>query len=315
MREIFSIISAGWSMASIPIYGEIRLVEKVKDAIKLANDARKVISVFADFLVMVRDYLGSRRALLHLRVAAPPPAVGCRARRARAGRRGAALRDLRRTVAATRCRLARVRGEPDDHAGGARGAPGPRPQWGPRTRMEALARKRAVRRDDLAGGLRGGLARRRPAPRPPRPDARRAPRRRTPGRWRPTRSSTRALRTRGWGDREVTAPRRPSGAVAQVGAGVASLVEAWLRDAATYAVVLLSLVHGAGRFGRRSAAVGRRRPRSDRAPPWRPSIPTIRRWRPRTDLAGPGRRGGPGRGAWCCWGPGDGSGRPPGVEV
>lgn len=55
VKEICSIISAGWSMASIPIYGEIKLVDKVKDAIKLANDARKVIAVFWNFLVMIKD--------------------------------------------------------------------------------------------------------------------------------------------------------------------------------------------------------------------------------------------------------------------
>lgn len=57
VKEICSIISAGWSMASIPIYGQIKLVDKVKDAIKLVNDARKVISVFWNFLVMVKDYI------------------------------------------------------------------------------------------------------------------------------------------------------------------------------------------------------------------------------------------------------------------
>ena len=76
VREICSIISAGWSMASIPIYGEIRLVEKVKDAIKLANDARKVISVFASFLVMVRDYLGYAVHCFTSESLPPPPAVG-----------------------------------------------------------------------------------------------------------------------------------------------------------------------------------------------------------------------------------------------
>lgn len=55
VKEILSIISAGWSMAAIPIYGEIKLVDKVKDAIKLVNDARKVITVFWNALTMVVD--------------------------------------------------------------------------------------------------------------------------------------------------------------------------------------------------------------------------------------------------------------------
>jgi uncharacterized protein YukE len=57
VKEICSIISAGWSMASIPIYGQIKLVDKVKDAIKLVNDARKVIAVFWNFLVLIKDYI------------------------------------------------------------------------------------------------------------------------------------------------------------------------------------------------------------------------------------------------------------------
>jgi uncharacterized protein YukE len=55
VKEIMSIISAGWSMASIPIYGQIKLVDKVKDAIKLVNDARKVITVFWNTLKLVID--------------------------------------------------------------------------------------------------------------------------------------------------------------------------------------------------------------------------------------------------------------------
>ncbi|GAA3677459.1 hypothetical protein GCM10022237_41130 [Nocardioides ginsengisoli] len=55
VKEIISIISAGWSMASIPIYGQIKLVDKVKDAIKLVNDARKVITVFWNALKLVVD--------------------------------------------------------------------------------------------------------------------------------------------------------------------------------------------------------------------------------------------------------------------
>ncbi len=55
VKEILSIISAGWSMAAIPIYGEIKLVEKVKDAIKLVNDARKVITVFWNALKLIID--------------------------------------------------------------------------------------------------------------------------------------------------------------------------------------------------------------------------------------------------------------------
>ena len=55
VKEIISIISAGWSMASIPIYGQIKLFDKVKAAIKLVNDARKVITVFWNTIKLVVD--------------------------------------------------------------------------------------------------------------------------------------------------------------------------------------------------------------------------------------------------------------------
>ena len=78
---------------------------------------------------------------------------------------------------------------------------------------------------------------------------------------------------------EVDRPERPSGVVAQVGAGVASLVEAWLRDAATYAVVLLSLVTALAGMGAGgpAAAVGIL---VGTGAAVAAVTPTIRRWRP-----------------------------------
>jgi len=39
-----TIVSAAWSNAYIPIYGQLELVRKVRDTIKLVNDARSVIT-------------------------------------------------------------------------------------------------------------------------------------------------------------------------------------------------------------------------------------------------------------------------------
>ena len=55
VKEICTLVAAGWTMASIPIYGQVQLVDKVRDAIRLANDARKVLAVFWNFLLVVKD--------------------------------------------------------------------------------------------------------------------------------------------------------------------------------------------------------------------------------------------------------------------
>ena len=46
---------AGLTLASVPIYGQVQLVDKVRDAVRLANDARKVLTLFWNFLLVVTD--------------------------------------------------------------------------------------------------------------------------------------------------------------------------------------------------------------------------------------------------------------------
>lgn len=55
IKFFISTISAGWSCAAIPFYGEWKLVKTVKEAWHLINDARKVISVFWSFLNVLKD--------------------------------------------------------------------------------------------------------------------------------------------------------------------------------------------------------------------------------------------------------------------
>lgn len=55
VKEIVSIVLAGLTLASVPIYGQVQLVDKVRDAVRLANDARKVLTVFWNFLLVVKD--------------------------------------------------------------------------------------------------------------------------------------------------------------------------------------------------------------------------------------------------------------------
>jgi uncharacterized protein YukE len=55
VKEIISIVLAGLTLASVPIFGQVQLVDKVRDAVRLANDARKVLTVFWNFLLVVKD--------------------------------------------------------------------------------------------------------------------------------------------------------------------------------------------------------------------------------------------------------------------
>jgi uncharacterized protein YukE len=55
VKFFISTVAAGWSNAWIPIYGQVKLVDKVRDAFHLINDARKVISVFWSFLMVLKD--------------------------------------------------------------------------------------------------------------------------------------------------------------------------------------------------------------------------------------------------------------------
>ena len=105
VKEILSIISAGWSMAAIPIYGEIKLVDKVKDAIKLVNDARKVITVFWNALKMVID--GIKMTIHAFQAESLPAAPALPALVSADGRRpiDAAWRELQATIAGARVPL------------------------------------------------------------------------------------------------------------------------------------------------------------------------------------------------------------------
>ncbi|MCG8918604.1 hypothetical protein L6E12_22740 [Actinokineospora sp. PR83] len=55
IKTVISVVSAGLSNASIPFYGQWKLIESVKEAITMVNNARKVITVFWNFLTLVID--------------------------------------------------------------------------------------------------------------------------------------------------------------------------------------------------------------------------------------------------------------------
>jgi uncharacterized protein YukE len=57
VKEIVAIVAAGWGLASIPIFGQAQLVERFRDVLRLAWDAKKVLAVFWYFLVVIKDCL------------------------------------------------------------------------------------------------------------------------------------------------------------------------------------------------------------------------------------------------------------------
>lgn len=59
IKFFVSVISAGWSYAAIPGYGQWKLVKTLKEAWHLIRDAQKVISVFWSFLVVMKDVFTS----------------------------------------------------------------------------------------------------------------------------------------------------------------------------------------------------------------------------------------------------------------
>lgn len=57
VQTIIAIVSAGLSSASIPFYGQVKLVKTVKEALTMAYSAYKVIKVFMEFIQTMRSGL------------------------------------------------------------------------------------------------------------------------------------------------------------------------------------------------------------------------------------------------------------------
>ncbi len=55
IKEIVAIVAAGLALAHIPIYGQVRAIERVGDVFRLVWDAKRVIAVFWYFLAVMKD--------------------------------------------------------------------------------------------------------------------------------------------------------------------------------------------------------------------------------------------------------------------
>ena len=72
IKEVISLVSASFSNAAIPLYGQWKLIKTVKEAIKMINQARKVITVFWGFLNMMKSFI--QVCISTFSAAALPPA-------------------------------------------------------------------------------------------------------------------------------------------------------------------------------------------------------------------------------------------------
>lgn len=57
IKTVISLVSAAWSNAAIPLYGQWKLIKTVKEAITMVNSARKVLQVFWNALTMIKDMI------------------------------------------------------------------------------------------------------------------------------------------------------------------------------------------------------------------------------------------------------------------
>ncbi len=116
VKEIVVIAGLAVTYASIPIFGQIQLANKLRDVLRLAWDARKVLAVFWNFLVFIRDGFGGRR-LLDRGLA--PAGAGPTRGGGMSEQLDAARRELREALAMARASLAQVRGRPTPSLGAA----------------------------------------------------------------------------------------------------------------------------------------------------------------------------------------------------
>jgi len=79
IKEIVSIVVAGWGYASIPIFGQAQLVERFSDVLRLAWDAKKVLAVFWYFLLVIKDGFVLAADCLAAESLPAPPSLPARA--------------------------------------------------------------------------------------------------------------------------------------------------------------------------------------------------------------------------------------------
>ena len=79
VMEMVAIAAAGFSYAVIPIFGQVELVRRFGDVVRLLFDAKKVVAVFWNFLVLIKDSFVAAADLLTGEPLPPAPALPARA--------------------------------------------------------------------------------------------------------------------------------------------------------------------------------------------------------------------------------------------
>ncbi|HEV8557748.1 MAG TPA: hypothetical protein VGR06_15295 [Actinophytocola sp.] len=59
IHTVIDLVSAAWSGASIPVFGQWKLIKTVKEAITMVNSARKVIQTFWSAMTMIKDLIAA----------------------------------------------------------------------------------------------------------------------------------------------------------------------------------------------------------------------------------------------------------------
>ncbi|SDC13201.1 hypothetical protein [Actinokineospora iranica] len=75
IKTVIDVVSAGLSNAAIPLYGQWKLINSVKQAITMINNARKVITVFWDVLKLVVDTIKMCASAFNAESLPPAPAT------------------------------------------------------------------------------------------------------------------------------------------------------------------------------------------------------------------------------------------------
>lgn len=75
IKLVISVVSAALSNASIPFYGQWKLIKTVKEAITMINSARKVIMVFWNLLNVVKSYIQLCHSTFSADALPPAPSI------------------------------------------------------------------------------------------------------------------------------------------------------------------------------------------------------------------------------------------------
>ncbi|BAY00311.1 hypothetical protein MSTE_05019 [Mycobacteroides stephanolepidis] len=76
VKTVISLVSAAWSNAAIPLWGQWKAIKTVKEAITTLNSARKVLMVFMNLLKSIVDFIKASYLVFTSESLPPAPTAG-----------------------------------------------------------------------------------------------------------------------------------------------------------------------------------------------------------------------------------------------